>query len=442
MSRLAAAGKQLAAAGKQLAAAEGKQPRSKELTVANLLRQYTPAYIKRFPKQAAPQVQSTLAKLELCWTAALGGRWLHCSACDHQCVVYNSCGDRHCPQCRGGNRADWTKRASELLLPEVDYFQIVFTLPQELSALALGNRRPLYNLLFRSASQALSEVMAEQFGLEAASLMVLHTWNQRLEHHPHVHLLVPGGGPSLDGKRWVKTHHPQHRNKRKPYLVDNRLLSERFREVFLKSLDRLQRQGELRVSDQSGFDTLLDDMRSIDWVVFIQAPPHENASPEQVIKYLARYMTGGPISDKRLVSHESGSHESGKVTIRARSTEKPADGSPREQVRVRLDGVEFVRRWSLHILPRGFVKVRRYGGFSNRRREVYLELCRQLLGLALSPTDPPEEENDEPGEVFEEEGNDKCPQCKEVMITLFHQDRPSWSRTMSGPSRPAWYRDG
>jgi Putative transposase len=336
-----------------------------------------------------------------------------------------------------------------LLLPEVDYFQVVFTLPQALSALALGNRRTLYKLLFRSASQALTAVMAEQFGLEAASLMVLHTWNQRLEHHPHVHLLVPGGGPSLDGKRWIKTRHPKHRNKRRPYLVNNRLLSERFREVFLKSLERLQRKGELRVSDLPAFRSLLSTLRDSPWVVYIQAPPHENASPEQVIKYLARYMTGGPISDQRLVSHESG-----KVTIRARSTGKPStgkpstgkstDGSPLKQVHVPLDGVEFVRRWSLHILPKGFVKVRRYGGFSNRNREAYLELCRQLLGLVPTSTDPPNEVdvNEFEGETPEEVCNDKCPKCSESMTCVSHQDKPSWSRVMPGSACPFWYRDG
>jgi hypothetical protein len=436
MSRLAAAGTRLAAAGTQLAAA-GTQQQPKKLTVASLLRQYTPAYIKRHPKQAAPQVQSTLAKLELCWTAALGGRWLYCQSCDLQAVVYNSCGDRHCPQCRGGKRADWVERMTTLLLPGVDYFQVVFTLPQELSSLALGNRRTLYNLLFRSASQALKEILAEQFGLEAASLVVLHTWNQRLEHHPHVHLLVPGGGPSLDGKRWVKTRHPKFRNKRKPYLVDNRLLSQRFRDLFLKAIEKLQSKGELQVKKKSEFDTLLADMQSIDWVVFIQAPPNENASPEQVIKYLARYMTGGPISDKRLVSHESG-----KVTIQARRNEKSTDGDSPKQVHVTLDGVEFVRRWSLHILPKGFVKVRRYGGFSNRRCEAYLELCRELLGLAVVATDPAEEVNDGEFEEPEEVCRDKCPKCNESMITLVHQNRPSWSDTMSGLARPTWYRDG
>jgi hypothetical protein len=166
----------------------GQQP-SPELTVAELLRAYTPGFVAQHRRQAVPQVQSTLAKLSLCRTAALGERTLKCQTCDHQCVVYNSCGDRHCPQCRGAQRAKWLDSTSELLQPNadcgVDYFQVVFTLPDTISALALGNRRPLYNLLFTSAWQALREVIEEQFGFQAAALMVLHTWNQRLGQHPH-----------------------------------------------------------------------------------------------------------------------------------------------------------------------------------------------------------------------------------------------------------------
>jgi hypothetical protein len=140
-----------------------------------LLKQYTSAFVKQFPRQAAPQVQSTLAKLSLCRTAALGGRLLECQSCDQRSIVYNSCGDRHCPQCRGAKRSAWVERTRSLLLPRVNYFQVVFTLPQELSSLALGNRRAMYNLLFKTAWQALREVLEEQFGFQPAAVMVLHT---------------------------------------------------------------------------------------------------------------------------------------------------------------------------------------------------------------------------------------------------------------------------
>lgn len=146
-----------------------------QLTVAKLLKQYTPALVKAHARQAVPQVTSTLAKLSLCRTAALGGRLLQCESCDHRCVVYNSCGDRHCPQCRGAKRAAWVESARSLLLPQVNYFQVVFTLPEQLSSLALGNRRTMYDLLFQTAWQALREVLQEQFGFQPAAVMVLHT---------------------------------------------------------------------------------------------------------------------------------------------------------------------------------------------------------------------------------------------------------------------------
>ena len=169
-----------------------------------------------------------------------------------------------------------------------------------------------------------------------------------------MHALVPGGRPSLSGDRWIVTRHPRQRRKRKPYLVDNRLLSERFRELFIAGVERLRRRGELQVEDAAALDTQLATLRDSPWVVYVEAPPHEAASPENVLKYLARYMTGGPIADRRLRSHEQG-----QVTFLARSDEKPAAGSRPRQVPVTLSGVEFVRRWSLHILPKGYTKVRR-----------------------------------------------------------------------------------
>jgi len=191
-----------------------------------------------------------------------------------------------------------------------------------------------------------------------------------LEHLPHVHALVPGAGPSLHGGRWIKSRHPQHVPKQKTYLVDNRRLSARFREWFLRGIARPHRRGVLRLARSASTSSrggslaeLLSELASRDWVVYIEPPPHENASAEQVLKYLARYMAGGPISDRRLVAHQAG-----KVTFLARSRDKPKDGGRAKQVPVTLRGDAFVRRWCLHILPRGFTKVRRFGGYTNRHR--------------------------------------------------------------------------
>ena len=411
------------------------QRRNSQLTVANLLRQYAPQFIQRHPRQAVPQVQSTLAKLSLCRTAALGGRTLQCESCDHQCIVYNSCGDRHCPRCGGAKRANWLEATEELLLPEVNYFQVVFTLPDVLSAVALGNRRAIYGLLMRAAWRALKEVLQKEQGIEPAAVMVLHTWNQELDHHPHVHALVPGGGPSLSGDRWITTRHPKHRRRTKPYLVDNRLLGEKFREHFCHRLKRLHRKGLIAFDppflpgvDEPTFAEWVDRLGPV-WNVFIEAPP-EHSRPQHVIKYLARYLTGGPIAARRLISHEKG-----QVTFWARSKNKKTGNKPRGFT---LPGTEFVRRWSMHILPKGFTKTRHYGGFSCRHRQDYLRRCRQLLRIV-------EPEDERPVERFlgddTVEPKRTCPHCQGELICTASTPRPCWRNLFDEHATcPLWYQ--
>lgn len=210
----------------------------------------------------------------------------------------------------------------------------------------------------RTAWRALKEVLREAQGIEPAALMVLHTWNQELDHHPHIHALVPGGGPSLGGRRWRTTRHPKHRRRKKPYLVDNRLLGEKFKEHFCAGLKRLHRKGLIafdppflpaRVAEArdepdmaaESWAEWLDRIAGQTWNVFIEAPP-EKSQPQHMVKYLARYLTGGPISDGRLISHEQG-----EVTFWTRSRNKQTGNQPRP---FSLPGVEFVRRWSMHIL--------------------------------------------------------------------------------------------
>ena len=334
-------------------------------------------------------MQSVLAKLALCRTAALGGHVYACPQCQHRLPVYNSCLDRHCPQCSGGRRADWLAKTAALLLPKIDYFQVVFTLPEQLWPLMLGNRRPTYRLLLHAAWEAMGAVLREELGCDPAALLVLHTWNQRLEHYPHLHALVPGGGPSMDGRQWVRSRHRRHHRRQRPYLVDNRVLSERFRDKFLAGLTRLHRQGKLKLKgkwsslqEPAAFAAWLTPSRDCAWVVYIEPPPTEKAQPEQVLKYLARYLTGGPISDRRLIGHEQG-----QVTFWARAHDKHTGNRPQPYT---LSGTEFTRRWALHILPKGFVKSRCFGGFSCRRRATYLRRCRALLGGESPQAEPAE----------------------------------------------------
>ncbi len=401
--------------------------------------------MKHHRPQAVPQVTSTLAKLELCRTAALGGHLYRCDACDIECRVNNSCGDRHCPQCAGAKRADWLDSTSQLLLPGITYFQVVFTIPDKLSSLALGNREEIYNLLFRAAWKTLKTVIADEQQFEAAAAMVLHTWNQKLEAHAHLHAMVPGGGPSLTGdRRWIRSRRPLVKRCDGKYLCDSEELKSKFRDNFLAGLRRLHASGKLNLNgdweflqDKAAFDDWLKPMESITWAAYIEPPPIENCPPEQMAKYLARYLTGGPISDRRIVSHQDGF-----VTFLAR-VGKTTGGSD-EVEPITLRGTEFVRRWSLHILPKGYTKTRRFGGYWNCRCEAYLAECRELLATAGVESAASASESTV-SSLLPPDSSDSstpcCPKCKLKMRWIGFEEKQSWRILMSGPHRPQWYRD-
>jgi hypothetical protein len=289
--------------------------------------------------------------------------------------------------------------------------------------------------MFRTAWAALGELLREEQGIEPAALMVLHTWNQELDHHSHLHAVVPGGGPSLKGKRFRHTRHPLHRRRRKRYLVDNQELGRRFRDKFIAGMKRLHRRGELKLGPLSlvrqyeDFAAWADTLAAGDWNVYIQPPPSARSDPEDVLKYLARYLTGGPISDRRLIAHEND-----EVTFWARSRDKKA-GNPSRPFS--LSGPEFVRRWALHILPKGFTKSRHYGGFSGRLRRDYLSRCRALLKLTDGEpaTTPPPEPGESPPE-----STPKCPHCETPLECIHATRRASWRDIFNNfATCPVWY---
>jgi hypothetical protein len=327
--------------------------------------------------------------------------------------------------------------AAKLLLPGIDYFQVVFTMPAELSSLALGNRREMFDLLFRSAWRALKRVIEDEQQFEAAASMMLHTWNQKLESHVHVHAFVPGGGPSLaDPEKWISSHPPAHETQKRFWLVDADELRIAFRTEFLKGLRSLHRRNKLKLTcewkflqDVAAFNAWLKPLETISWVTFIQPPP-KLSSPENVLKYLARYMTGGPISDRRLVRHENGI-----VTFTARSG--TTKGGSDEIEDVEMSGEQFVRRWAMHILPKGYTKTRRFGGFSNHHRKRYMAECRELLSISEASGDDPSAAatDDVPAEH-------RCPHCESLMVCISRNDRPGWAVVMNGSARPIWYDDG
>jgi hypothetical protein len=307
-----------------------------------------------------------LAVLAACRTAALGGHRERCAHCGHSRVAYNSCRNRHCPKCQGAARAKWLEARRAELLP-VQYFHVVFTLPHTIAPLALANKSLVYGLLFRAAWETLREVAADPKHLGAAvgMLAVLHTWGQRLEHHPHLHCVVPGGGLSADGVRWVSC--------RPGFFLPVRVLSRLFRGKFLAALRGAFERGELVFSgplaplaDPVAWRKFLSAAYATEWVVYAKPP---FGGPEQVLKYLARYTHRVAISNHRLVRLENG-----QVTFRFKNYAQQS----RWQMQT-LSAVSFLRRFLLHLLPRGFVRIRSYGLLAPRDRRVRLEHCRRLL---------------------------------------------------------------
>ena len=405
----------------------------------DILKTYAAECVTTCAAAAVPQVQSTLAKLSLCRTPALGHHRYRCEHCDHESTVYNSCGDRHCPQCAGAKRADWLDSTAALLLPDVPYFQVVFTIPEQLSSLTLGNRRVMFDLLFRAAWTSLKHVIEDEQQFEPAAAMVLHTWNQKLDAHVHVHALVPGGGPSLrEPETWKFSHPPAHENQHRSWLVDADELRVTFRQQFLRGLRSLRRRHKLQLTgewsflaEEAAFEDWVKPLEDISWVTYIQRPP-EQSSPEHVVKYLARYMTGGPISDRRLVNHNQRT-----VVFRARTGATHGGSDQTEDIPV--SGVEFVRRWCLHILPRGYTKTRRFGGYSNRHCERYMTECRTLLVSEEREDSAPAAAAPAatPGTAHEH----LCPHCEVPLRLVWRIDRPGWSNVMNSPHRPFWYDD-
>ena len=338
-----------------------------------------------------------------------------------------------------------------MLLDGVDYYQVVFTLPSELSRLALGNRQSLSDLLFASAWKSLSKTIRSEQGYDPAAIMVLHTWNQKLQAHWHVHAIVPGAGPSIRGDGWqTSTAPPASGLSDDHYLVDAINLRTAFRKIATSHLQRLRKRGELKLDVDPDFgdlrtddnwDALIEHLQSVDWVSFIQPPPAGSSGPNDLVRYLTRYLTGGPISDSRIVAADAG-----EVTFMAR--EGKVQGGQSVQVPVTLSTEEFVRRWCLHIQPDQLTKTRYFGGWSNNQLTAYQEACVSMMNAAEVPLSaeamqfPPLES--EPSE-FESDCSSApaCPSCGEAALRMLgYRARPSWSDLLSQGSThlPNWHR--
>jgi Putative transposase/Transposase zinc-binding domain len=340
--------------------------REHRLEVADVFRQHGEEFLSQWGRTLSPQQQKALRDIGACRTAALGGHVEECDHCARRVIAYNSCRNRHCPKCQATARDEWLAERAKELLP-VPYCHVVFTVPQQLAPAMLQNQRVCYGLLFRAVSETLQEIAAEfpRFRAKLGFLAVLHTWSQQLVHHPHVHCVVPAGGLSSDGSRWVACH-PK-------FFLPVHALSSRFREKLLALLRQAFADGKLEffgqladLAEPARFHAWIEKSKKTKWVVYAK-PPFGGA--EEVLKYLARYTHRVAISSSRLLSLDQG-----RVTFRWRDSK-----SGNQMKSMTLDPVEFIRRFLLHILPLGFVKIRHFGFLANRNRAAALALCRDLL---------------------------------------------------------------
>src|SRR2546422_416946 len=369
------------------------------LELADLIRTAGTAFIERNRQWIRwPHIKVLLA-IARCRTAALGGHIDECSRCGQRATIsYNSCRNRHCPKCQTGARERWLAARRRELLPS-RYVHVVFTLPPQLASVALQNKKIVYDLLFRASAETLLELARDprHLGAEIGFFSVLHTWNQKLGLHPHVHCVVPAGGLSLDHTHWVK---PRYR-----FFLPIRVLGRVFRGKFVAGLQRAFQDGQFnfpgnlaRLAQPKTFAAWLRPLFRNDWVVYAKRP---FGGPEYVLQYLARSPHRGPTSTHPLVSLAEG-----RVTFRGR------DSAPRnEQKLLPLPLEEFLRRFLLHLLPKGFMRIRNFGFLANRRRATLLPLCFHRLGSA-PPTEP---ERSTP-----KDANDLrfCPQCGGPLVGI------------------------
>ena len=346
-----------------------------------------------------------MSAIEQCRTAALGGHVLRCPACEHQDIAYNSCRNRHCPKCQASAAKRWLEARQADLLP-VEYYHVVFTLPAPISAIAYTNKAVIYGLLLEIAAETLQTIAADpkHLGAQIGATLVLHTWGSALTHHPHVHGIVPGGGLSLDGERWISC---------KPgFFLSVRVLSRLFRRRFLEELSKAQAAGHLQffaehahLSDAAAFANWLAPLKKLEWVVYAKRP---FAGPEAVLAYLSRYTHRVAIANSRLIALD----ERG-VTFRWKDYR--AKGKTRHKT-MTLSTDEFMRRFLLHVLPSGFHRIRHYGLLANSGRHAHLARARELLHVEPVNAEPMGTDADASDKAAQP--TFVCPDCGAAMIIV------------------------
>ncbi|MER8842841.1 IS91 family transposase [Mesorhizobium sp. M0913] len=390
------------------------------IEVAGIFRAAGPAYRAAHAGHLSLAQLKVMSAIEHCRTAALGGHVEACEDCGQWRIAYNSCRNRHCPKCQGAAARTWLAEREADLLP-VGYFHVVFTLPAEVADIAFHNKALVYDLLFKAAAETMLTIATDpkHLGARIGITAVLHTWGSAMTHHPHVHMIVPGGGIAPDGSRWISS--------RPAFLLPVRILGKLFRRLFLTRLVALHEAGRLsffgsiaHLIERRAFLRHLAPIRKKRWVVYAKAP---FAGPEAVLAYLSRYTHRVAISNSRLIAFD----KSG-VTFRYKDYRR--DGADRQQVMV-LATDEFIRRFLLHVLPRGFHRIRHYGLLAGSARKASLARIRELLNVAA----PSEDDNS----VEPTDFRPPCRCCGGSMIIIETFER--WKQPRGPPDTPTTNRE-
>jgi hypothetical protein len=381
--------------------------------LADILRRDGPAYRKSH--RLLREQERAIDAIVNCRTAALGGHVEECCQCSYTRISYNSCRNRHCPKCQSLARAKWVEARKAELLP-VEYFHVVFTVPKEIAGIAFYNRRAVYDILFRTTAQTLTTIARDpqHLGAEIGFFAVLHTWGQNLLHHPHLHCVVPGGGLSPDGEHWMSCL--------PGFFLPVRVLSRLFRRLFLEQLQAAFRKGSLRfygdreeLRDPDQFARYLAPLHDIEWVVYAKPP---FGGPRQVLDYLGRYTHRVALSNERLLDVKDGP-----VTFQW----KDYRSKDKQKSRVMtLESDEFIRRFLMHVLPRGFQRIRFFGLLANRNRKARLARCRRLLAAPTADLLPNPDDCRELHQLISHDSLPRCPNCGKGEMNRVLTIAPVW----------------
>lgn len=391
------------------------------LEVANIFRDHGPAYRRANAGHLNLAQLKVMSSIEACRTEALGGHVAACTKCNHQHIAYNSCKNRHCPKCQGPAARNWMAARAEDLLP-VEYFHLFFTLPAKIGRIAYWNKRAVYGLLFKASAKTVATIAADpkRMGARVGMTSVLHTWGSAMTHHPHIHMIVPGGGLSPDGKRWVAC---------KPgFFLHVRVLSRLFRRLFLEGLAALHCAGQLRffgdltaLADANAFAKWLAPFRKSEWVVYSKPP---FGGPEAVLAYLSRYTHRIAISNSRIVSADANTVAFHWKDYRIRR------GDRMKVMQLATD--EFIRRYLIHVLPDGFHRIRHYGFLASAQRKANIAKIRTLLGVQTAS-----QEDTLIAESVPLTLREPCPDCGGPMRIIETFQRGEVPRSRAPPQRQA-----